>query len=544
MKKLMTTAVAVMMCLSMGWAQNNPVPKDWQIPKAEKFPRYRTDGTVPRYKGEPLPNIMIFLVDDMGVMDTSVPMLTDEKGNPKRYPLNDLYRTPSMERFAKQGIRFETFYAQNTCSPSRISILTGQNASRHRTSSWILPQERNSGPYEPPEWNWDGIAEGTSILPKELKAKGYRTIHVGKSHLGRIGSYAENPLNLGYDVNVAGSAWGLPASYLGEDHYGFLPRPPKMRPSKAAVLGLEQYHGSGTFLTEALTLEAKKEVKRCVTAEHPFYLNFAHYAVHSPFMVDKRFAGNYTDEKGENMVAFATMIEGMDKSFGDMLDCFEELGIAENTLIFFLGDNGSNAPHSVEEGEDLRTMVKAAEPLRGMKTTEYEGGSRVPFMAGWAKSDPGNPWQKKLPIAFGTLQTQLGTINDLYPTIMELLDIPIPVGHTIDGYSLKKRLRGAYDKSVAEEFLVYFPHRHRRHYTASLRDGDWKLIYYFVPEINKKSSHYELYKLSDDPAEQNDLSKTHPEKLSSMVQKLSKMLEDDNAVYPVKDGKELKPIIP
>ena len=141
-----------------------------RIPDPAKFPRYKTDGTVPNYDGEALPNIMIFLVDDMGVMDTSVPMLTDGKGNPKRYPLNDYYRTPSMERLAKQGIRFETFYAQNTCSPSRVSILTGQNASRHRVSSWIKPSERNTGSYEPPEWGWEGITEEMSILPKELKA--------------------------------------------------------------------------------------------------------------------------------------------------------------------------------------------------------------------------------------------------------------------------------------------------------------------------------------------------------------------------------------
>ena len=236
-----------------------------RLPAPAKFPRYKTDGTVPKYDGESLPNIMIFLVDDMGVMDTSVAMLTDGNGNPKRYPLNDYYRTPSMERFAKQGICFETFYAQNTCSPSRVSILTGQNASRHRVSSWIKPQERNTGPYDPPEWCYEGITEDMSILPKELKAKGYRTIHVGKSHLGPYDSYAENPLNLGYDVNVAGNAWGAPRSYYGEEHYGLLPKP-----KGNAVIGLENYHGTDTYLTEALTLEAIKEVKLSAAASHPF----------------------------------------------------------------------------------------------------------------------------------------------------------------------------------------------------------------------------------------------------------------------------------
>jgi arylsulfatase A-like enzyme len=525
------------MCAFFAHAQSPVV--NWKIPAPERFPRYKTDGAVPEYKGEPLPNIMIFLVDDMGVMDTSVPMLTDGKGNPKRYPLNDFYRTPSMERFAKQGIRFETFYAQNTCSPSRISILTGQNASRHRTTSWIKPQERNTGPYEPPEWNWDGIAEETSILPRELKAKGYRTIHVGKSHLGPIGSHAENPLNLGYDVNVAGNAWGAPRSYLGEDHYGWLPKP---RPN--AMIGLENYHGTDTFLTEALTLEAAKEVKLCAEANHPFYLNFSHYALHGPFFLDKRFAENYADEKDENTRMFATLVEGMDKSLGDMLDCFEELEIAENTLIIFLGDNGSDARPPVGEGEDLRTIVKTAEPLRGKKSTEYEGGSRVPFIAGWAKPNPENRWQKKLPIAAGKIQAQLGTINDLYPTIMELLDIPIPADHIIDGYSLKKRLAGEADPSAPEEFLMHNPHRHRRHYTTTFRDGDWKVIHYYAPEMNRKTAQYELFNLKEDLSESKDLSAAYPEKLSALVKKMNAELAADHALYPVKDGKPLKPVIP
>jgi len=508
-------------------------------PDPAKFPRYKTDGTVPNYHGEALPNIMMFLVDDMGVMDTSVPMLTDGKGNPKRYPLNDYYRTPSMERLAKQGIRFETFYAQNTCSPSRVSILTGQNASRHRVSSWIKPSERNTGSYEPPEWGWEGITEEMSILPKELKAKGYRTIHVGKSHLGPFDTYAENPLNLGYDVNVAGTAWGAPRSYYGEDHYGWLPKP-----KANATIGLENYHGTDTFLTEALTLEAIKEVKLAAAVSHPFYLNFSHYAVHGPFKIDPRFADNYAEKEADSRKVFATMIEGMDKSLGDMLDCFDELGIAENTLIFFLGDNGSDAKITAEAGEDARLVIKTAAPLRGKKSTEFEGGSRVPFIAGWAKPNPKNKWQKKLPIATGKIQTQLGTINDLYPTIMELLELPVPADHIIDGCSLKKRLAGKYDKSAPEEFLMHFPHRHRRHYTTTFRDGDWKLIYYYVPEMNKRTSHYALFNLKDDMAESNDLSGEYPEKLSAMVQKMNQELTADKALYPVKDGEELKPIIP
>lgn len=97
------------------------------------------------------PNIIVFLVDDMGVMDTSVPFLTDDDGQPKRYPLNDYYRTPNMERLAARGIRFNNFYAMSVCSPTRISIMTGQNAARHHTTNWINPDNNNRGPYGPPD---------------------------------------------------------------------------------------------------------------------------------------------------------------------------------------------------------------------------------------------------------------------------------------------------------------------------------------------------------------------------------------------------------
>ena len=91
------------------------------------------------------PNVVLFLVDDMGPLDTSVPFLTDAKGHPKRYPLNDFYRTPAMERLASHGVRFSTFYAMSVCSPTRTSIITGQNAARHRVTQWIRSEENNRG---------------------------------------------------------------------------------------------------------------------------------------------------------------------------------------------------------------------------------------------------------------------------------------------------------------------------------------------------------------------------------------------------------------
>jgi arylsulfatase A-like enzyme len=288
------------------------------------------------------PNIVIMLVDDMGVMDTSVPFLTDDAGKPKRYPLNDYYRTPNMERLAARGVRFNNFHAMRVCSPTRIAIMTGQNAARHRTTNWINPDKDNAGPQGAPDWNWHGLKPGDVTLAGLLRAQGYRTIHVGKGHFGPREFAGANPANLGFDINVAGASIGAPASYHGRQSFGHaMPGKAKARPHNA-VPGLEKYHGQDIFLTEALTLEANAHVGDAVKAGKPFFLYFAQYAVHAPFNSDPRFAANYTNSgKPEPAQAFATLIEGMDKSLGDVLDHLDKLGVAENTLIFFLGDNGS-----------------------------------------------------------------------------------------------------------------------------------------------------------------------------------------------------------
>ena len=134
------------------------------------------------------PNIVVFLVDDMGVMDTSVLFLTDESGVPLHYPLNNYYRTPNMERLAVQGIRFNNFYAMSVCSPTRVSIMTGQNAARHRVTNWINPDNNNRGPLGPPDWDWSGLDSGDVTLcgSCNLPATGQFTLARGISAIARL----------------------------------------------------------------------------------------------------------------------------------------------------------------------------------------------------------------------------------------------------------------------------------------------------------------------------------------------------------------------
>lgn len=477
------------------------------------------------------PNVVLFLVDDMGLMDTSLPFLTDKAGNPVRYLLNDFYQTPNMERMARQGIRFSTFYAQSVSSPSRASIMTGQNSTRHGTTNWINSESNNKTPYGPEGWNWKGITKQDVTLPRVLHDSGYKTIHVGKAHFGCQNSEGENPQNIGFDVNIAGSSIGQPGSYYGENGYGNI----KGNKSRA-VPGLEKYHGTDTFLSEALTLEANNQIDQAVAEKKPFFLYMSHYAVHAPFEADKRFTEHYKYSlKPSGAASFATLIEGMDKSLGDIMDHLEKLGIAENTLIIFLGDNGSDAPMGDEKG------YSSSAPLRGIKGTEFEGGVRVPFIACWAKPDANSPVQQQLPIEIGGIQQQMGTVMDIYPTVLSLAGAKNPAGHVVDGIDLRTQFEGKKNKQRSGKVLMHFPHEHRGSYFTTYIDGDWKLIYYYNPERPSEPG-YRLYNLKKDPSETSDLSLQDKKRVRKMVQAMREQLDAEGALYPEDaKGNVLKP---
>ena len=478
----------------------------------------------PVLSGDPKPNVILFLVDDMGLMDTSVPMLADQNSKPKRHPLNDWYRTPSMERLAKQGIRFSHFYAQSVCSPTRASIMTGQNSARHRVTQFISPEKRNAGPKG---WRWEGLTSKDVTLPAQLRKEGYHTIFAGKAHFAPVGFEGEDPTNLGFDINIAGCSFGQPGSYFGEDGYGNLN--PKRK--KRAVPGLEKYHKTDTFLSEAITIEAKAAIDQSLKKEKPFFLYMSHYAVHSPFNSDPRFADNYKDsDKPKNAQAYATLIEGIDKSLGDLMDHVASKGVAENTLIIFVGDNGSDAPLGPVHG------YSSSVPLRGKKGTCYEGGMRVPFIAGWARPGKGNSF----PVARGTLHNeQIGTVMDLYSTILETTGAKNPEDHVVDGVSLIKQLSGKENPARPDHFMCHFPHSHRSSNFTAFRKGDWKLIYRY-----KGKDQYQLYDLQNDPYEKTNLAKSEPGKLKDMTQAMIARLEKEDALYPVDGENELKPQLP
>lgn len=477
------------------------------------------------------PNIIIFLVDDMGLMDTSVPFLTDDVGNLVSYPLNAYYRTPNMETLAEQGTRFTNFYAHSVCSPSRTSILTGQNSARHGVTNWVNSEVNNRTKMGPENWNWKGLDKASVTLPRLLQQAGYKTIHVGKAHFGPFDSEGEDPVNLGFELNIAGSSIGEPGSYLGTEGFGhtggYKPR---------AVQGLEKYHGKDIFLTEALTLEANDAISQVKKEGKPFFLNMSHYAVHTPFYTDQRFKENYINsDKSADAQAYATLIEGMDKSLGDIMQHVKDLGLGENTLILFLGDNGSDAPLPIEND------YSSASPLKGKKGNHWEGDMRVPFIASWITPNEKASLQQKLPIAKNTVQGQLGSILDIFPTVLKLTNIQVPENYITDGFELDEQFNGAINQDRDEVFLNHFPHEHRSNYFTSLVKSDWKIIYHYQAE---NQTRYELYNLKKDPFESDNVAEKNPEQLKVMMTALSQELQNKKALYPEKDGVLIKLMMP
>jgi arylsulfatase A-like enzyme len=468
-----------------------------------------------------------------------------------------------MERLAAQGIRFSTFYAQSVCSPTRVSLMTGQNSARHHTTQWIRPDSNNRGPFGPADWNWKGLGKESVTLPRLLQSAGYRTVHLGKGHFGPVGHVGTDPRNIGFDVNIGGSSAGQPTSYYGEKNYGNQPDA-KSQPVHA-VPHLDKYHGTNTFLTEALTLEAKGQIDQALSDNKSFFVYLPHYAVHGPHQSDPRFAADYKNgDKSPQAQAFATLIAGVDKSLGDLLDHVNQRGIGRETLVIFVGDNGSDAPLGPEHG------YSSSAPLRGKKGTHYEGGTRVPFLAAWAQPDRDHALQKQWPIVAGGVQTQLGTVMDLFPTILELTGVAAPAGHPLDGVSLRRQFSGERNADRQELFLSHFPHDHRSSYFTALRSGEWKVIYHYLPgrdgaadnnaadPPNKKGKNgakkqepaappvrYELYHLAKDPYETTNLADKEPAKLKEMMRQLVQRLETEQAQYPVsREGKILTPIVP
>jgi arylsulfatase A-like enzyme len=452
------------------------------------------------------PNIVFFFVDDQGWQDTSEPFHTEVTG------LNRQYRTPQMQRLAREGVKFTQAYACAVCSPSRVSLMTGLNAARHRVTCWTLRKDRSPSGKHPkvqePPWNVNGLSTVAGIprtvhsvtLPMLLRQAGYRTIHVGKAHWGAKGTPGEDPKNLGFDVNVAGHAAGGPGSYYGTYNFSAAWR---KGDRIWDIPGLEPYHGQDINLTEALTVEANKAMDRAVADGKPFYLYMSHYAVHAPWEKDDRFYQKYVDAGVKGLGAtLASMLEGMDKSLGDILANLKRHGIEDKTIVVFMSDNG--APSQVP-----RNL-----PLRGHKLTPYEGGIRVPLIVKW-------PGVTKAGSVCGAYMI----IEDLFPTFLEMTGVEHD--GIIDGVSLVPLLtrKSGYDDERA--IFWHYPNTYDQPPYSVVRKGDWKLIYHHG------SQKLELFDVKNDIGEEHDLAPQQRDRVHALAKLLGNYLRNVDAQMPL-----------
>lgn len=486
-----------------------------------------TVNSMARFRGlrpkKPKPNIIVFLVDDMGWEDTAVPFWD------QLTPLNKRFRTPNMERLAKEGVKFTNAYATPVCTPSRVSMITGMNAAHHGVTNWTSPQkdvnaDAPDAVLAPAAWNRNGFSPVKGIpntvyatpLPALLKTAGYYTIHAGKAHWGAMGTPGANPYNMGFLVNISGHAAGHPQSYLSEENYGNMPG----KATAQAVPDLEEYYGSGTFLTEALTKEALKALDEPVKRQQPFYLYLAHYAVHVPLQADKQYYQHYLDMGLDEAEAkYASMIEGMDASLGKVMDYLTSKKVADNTIILFMSDNGGLSLAPPRGGQPHTQNL----PLRAGKGSVYEGGIREPMIVKWPGVAPA-----------GSTAAQYVMIEDFFPSILEMAGVQLrDAEQSVDGKSFVPLLQHPGTADSTRALIWHYPNKWIAaggpgiNYKSALRQGRWKLVY------DQQNGHAELYDLVADIGETTDLAVTYPQRVKQLLSVLGEQLQRWKAPMPV-----------
>jgi arylsulfatase A-like enzyme len=477
------------------------------------------------------PNIVLFLVDDMGWMDST--------------PYgSEYYQTPNMERLAGQAMRFTDAYAVPLCSPTRASILTGQYSSRHGVTS--ASGHRPAAPPDASPYPERGApnrqllyADSKNYLDPELdtlaevlRDAGYRTGHFGKWHLGLMPEHW--PEEQGFETTWHCAPDPGPPNYFSP--YGVHP---DGRPSGQFKVGNITDGPEGEHIADRLTDEAIKFIES--HREEPFYLNLWHYSVHGPWQHKEEYTAGFaekTDPRGEQRnPVMGSMLRCVDDSLGRVLDKLDELKLTDETLFIFFSDNGGNTHSWRADDPRLRNVTPKHPlydtiqsyrkwagpepptnnaPLREGKGRIYEGGQRVPLMVRW----PGE-------IEAGTTSEALVGAIDLYPTILDALDLEKPTDHVVDGMSFLPVLTKA-GELKRDAYFTWFPHLIP---AVSVRQGDWKLIRRFEPHPEYPDVR-ELYNLKEDLGETENLAKRMPGKVKELDALIDHFIEDSGALAP------------
>jgi len=445
------------------------------------------------------PNIIILHVDDMGWTDLEC------------YG-SDFYETPNIDQLSREGIRFTNAYAPGSiCSPSRASIQTGRYASELGITDWIRASfqkdqavdydappayEENEGRKLRTPFNNNFLPLEEKTIAEYLKKQGYKTIHIGKWHLG---DSAFSPIEQGYDINIAGCDYGEPPSYFD----------PYVRPSKAYSWGTEPKFSfptlkprrEGEYLTSRLTDEALHQIRGA--GDQAFFLFFNYYSVHTPLEAKEAMIRKYEiKEPGRHHhPTYAAMVESVDISVGRIVRLIDSLQLNENTLFIFTSDNG---------GAD---WITDNYPLRDGKGSYYEGGIRVPFIAKWSGSIEAGA-ESKLP--FTTMQ--------ILPTLAEIIGFDC---NTCSANSIAPALFGEKAEQVDDLFWHYPHYRGKQGPYSIIRRDSMKLIRLY------EENQLLLFDVKNDISETDNLSQTHPEIRNDLLNAMKRIIKSTGSKLPM-----------
>jgi arylsulfatase A len=433
------------------------------------------------------PNILLIQADDLGYGDVSV------------YG-QAMFQTPNVDRLARNGLRFISYYAGSTvCAPSRNALMTGM----HTGHTWVR-----------------GNLPGMSLRAEDrtiamlLKEAGYRTALIGKWGLGESESPGR-PDRKGFDYSFG---------YLSQTHAHRQFTDHLYRNGERVEVSPNDYSN------DLFTKETMSFIERNDNRPFFIYLNYTvpHAELRVPDEAVASFRGRFPEKPFVNATAdakltgpdepslgyrsqptphaaFAAMVTRMDRDVGRIVELLRTRGVDQQTLVIFTSDNG---PH--QEGGGDPEFFKSSGGLRGIKRDLYEGGIRVPMVASW----PGT-------IAPGTSTTYAAAGWDLFPTFAELADAPIPAG--LDGKSIVPLLRG---KPLTPHDFLYWEF-HERGFQQAVRMGNWKAVRL------AKDKPLELYNLADDPTEYTDVAAKQPE-IVAQIESYLKTARTESPNFPIK----------
>nr|WP_206170896.1 sulfatase [Phragmitibacter flavus] len=449
------------------------------------------------------PNIVFFLVDDLGQRDLAVYGST-------------FYETPNLDRLAKQGMKFTDAYAAcPVCSPTRASIITGKYPQRTGITDYIgapAPDQWKRNTKLLPAPYRDRLALNEVTLADMLKSKGYATMFAGKWHLGPEGFWPEDQ---GFDVNKGGIDKGGP--YGGKKYFSPYGNP-----------RLED-GPDGEHLPDRLAEETNQFIEASKKKGQPFFAYFSFYSVHTPLIAREDLVEKYKKKKEQmglqaewgkegprevrlvqEHAIYAGMVEAMDQAVGKVLDKLDELGLSDNTLVIFTSDNGGL---STSEGSPTSNV-----PLRGGKGWMYEGGIREPLLIRW----PGV-------IKAGEVNDTPVSSPDFFATLMEASGATLDTNPVLDGVSLVPLFKG--ESLTSRPLFWHYPHYGNQGSApaSAVRLGDWKLIEWL------EDGRMELFNLKDDLSETNDLAGAQPDRVKELKAKLDEWIKEVGGLMPAKN---------